>query len=807
MLLHKIFCGIALLAFLSSTVSAFTPELGVVLPRGGTRGTQVEINLYGKRMHEPQEIIFYKPGITVTSLKKVSEKHIKAKLNIAPGASLGEYPLRLRCKGGITYMRTFWVGQFPVVNEKEPNNDFAAPQSVPMNHTIHGTAGIEDVDYFRVTAKKGQRISAEVEGMRLGHVFFDPYVAIMDSRRFELATSDDTSLHRQDPFVSIAAPADGEYIIVVRESSYEGNDDSRYRLHIGHFSRPTAVFPPAATPGQEASFQMIGDPTGNYTVTATPSGQDGGTFPLFAQRDGLLAPSPNPIRISSLPSTNEAEPNNDSKNASATSSPAPCAFNGIIDHPNDLDWFRFTAKKGQRYRIRVLARSLRSPLDSVMILRDAKGKHISRADDQSQGSLDSAIDFNCTADGEYLLNVRDHLRKGGPDYIYRIEIEPRKPSLVATLPTAQRNDSQKRKPIIIPRGNRYATVVNVTRSNNSADCRLEAPNLPLGVRLLHTPIPKSTTTFLAFFEADPDAPVAGGLYPFALRDIKQGSSLSGPLQEVINHIEINNTGVFHATTDTQLAVAVTEEAPFHIDLHTPPVPIVRSGTAQLKVTARRAAGFDGEIKVVLPWKSPGIGAPTQVVIPKGKTEAFYGINASGDAALGQFQICVTAESNTKKGPVMVSSSLVTLHVSQPFVTASIDMASTIPGEDVPLVCKLTHHAPFDGSAQIILYGLPHGVKAEQKSINTSTKEVIFNLQVAANAPKGNHNTIFCQILPKRNGHAIPHSTGQGGTLRINPPPPKPKVAAAKAPEKKAVAKKPAVKKPLSRLEQLRQRRK
>ena len=92
------------------------------------------------------------------------------------------------------------------------------------------------------------------------------------------------------------------------------------------------------------------------------------------------------------------------------------------------------------------------------------------------------------------------------------------------------------------------------------------------------------------------------------------------------------------------------------------------------------------------------------------------------------------------------------------------------------------------------------------SITPSTKEVVFNLEVTADTPIGNHNTIFCQILPKRQGHVIPHSTGQGGTLRVNPPPPAPK--ASKAPAAKvavaAKGKKPVPKKPLSRLEQLRQ---
>ena len=49
---------------------------------------------------------------------------------------------------------------------------------------------------YRVEAKKGQRLSVEVEGMRLGRVLFDPYVSILDPNRFELPSIDRLHSHR-----------------------------------------------------------------------------------------------------------------------------------------------------------------------------------------------------------------------------------------------------------------------------------------------------------------------------------------------------------------------------------------------------------------------------------------------------------------------------------------------------------------------------------------------------------------------------------------------------------------------------------
>ena len=55
------------------------------------------------------------------------------------------------------------------------------------------------------------------------------------------AASDDAPLLKQDCAASIVVPADGTYVIQVRESAYAGNGACQYRLHVGTFPRPTAV--------------------------------------------------------------------------------------------------------------------------------------------------------------------------------------------------------------------------------------------------------------------------------------------------------------------------------------------------------------------------------------------------------------------------------------------------------------------------------------------------------------------------------------------------------------------------------------
>src|SRR4051812_28554733 len=194
---------------------AASPSLTRVNPPAAQKGTEAEVTFEGARLSDAKEILFYDSSITVTKLTTVDDTHVKATLKI-PDNAVGEHTLRLRTATGISELRTFHVGLYPVVQEKEPNSDFKQPQPIQLNQTIAGVIENEDIDYFSVTLKKGQRITAEVEGIRLGVTLFDPYLAILDTNRFELATCDDSALGLQDPFIQFAAPKDGTYIIMLR---------------------------------------------------------------------------------------------------------------------------------------------------------------------------------------------------------------------------------------------------------------------------------------------------------------------------------------------------------------------------------------------------------------------------------------------------------------------------------------------------------------------------------------------------------------------------------------------------------------
>ncbi len=65
-------------------------------------------------------------------------------------------------------------------------------------------------------------------------------------------------------------------------------------------------------------------------------------------------------------------------------------------------------------------------------VHNAQGGTIANNDDT--GGPDSFARVAIPADGDYLVSVRDQLKGGGPDFVYRVEITETKPSLVMRLP-------------------------------------------------------------------------------------------------------------------------------------------------------------------------------------------------------------------------------------------------------------------------------------------------------------------------------------------------------------------------------------
>ena len=793
------------LCLVAGSALASYPEFTMTKPNGAQRGTDVQLTVSGTRLADFEDFIYLSPGFKTVKVDKVEAAKVTATIHIDANVPLGNHILRLRTKTGISHARQFFVGQYPNVDEKEPNDDFNTPQIVNFNQTIEGVVQNEDVDYFRVTAKKGQRIAIEIDGLRLGYLNFDPYIAVLDKGRFEIAASDDTILHRQDGYLSVVAPEDGDYTIMVRESSYRGSGNSYYRLHIGSFNRPDVVYPAGGKMGSVVKTRFVDrDGSSFEEEVKVPTELDPNFMLLPKSKDS--PPSGNTFRIVAFDNTLEAEPNDEQAKASPSNGD-PIALNGVIEKPGDIDYFKIPLKKGQALTVQGFGQSLGSPLDMVVNLYNAKGGSLSGNDDGGgRRRLDSKFNVNIPADGDYFMRVTDHLERGGPTFVYRIELAASEPSVKFSSPNYSVNDSNLRQFIAVPRGGRYATMVNVTRNNVGGDMQFEMPNLPAGMKLLTAGISKDLPNINLLFEAAPDAPIAGKALPITLKPTDPNVKVVGTLAQEFDIVRNGNVIYYTAVEDT-LPVAVIEEAPYSLEIVKPTVPLVNNGVLSMKVVAKRKEGFKAPIRVLLMWKPPGVSALGEQTIAEGQTECSFLLDANNNVPAGKWQFTVMGESEAGNGRIYNASPFAEIETTPAYLAGTMALTAVEQGKETEMVCKLESLLPFTGEAEARVTGTPDTIEIATVKVNKDTKEAIFKVKTTEKSPVGKQANLFVAIDVPVTGGTTTHRVAMGSTLRIDAPrkapAPKPATATVAAAKPAAAPAKPAEPKRLSRLEQLR----
>jgi hypothetical protein len=802
--MSKILLVPALLAAATLQALAAYPDFTSTIPRGAQRGSELKVVLNGNRLDDFESLIFASPGFTQKSVEKVAKNRVELTLQVAPETRLGNHLFRIRTRTGVSHGRQFFVGPFPVVEEKEPNSELDAAQAIEFNSTLEGVITNEDVDYFKISAKKGQRISLEVEGIRLGYTIFDPYVAILDKDRFEKAFSDDTILFRQDGYCSFVAEYDGDYYVMVRDSSYRGANNYYYRVHVGSFRRPDVVYPAGGRLGSTQKVRFIEkDGAFEEEVKLPDTAVEG--FSLFSTTQEP-APSGNVFRLVNFDNVLEAEPNNELAKATVSDvSTQSVALNGVIDQPGDVDFFKLTLKKGQQLEIETFAQALGSPLDSVVRVLNAKGGNVANNDDGGgRRRLDSKFKVNVPADGEYYLSITDHLERGGPNYVYRIEVINSEPVLAFSSPNYTVNDSHYRQFIAVPRGGRMVLLENLSRSNVSGDFQFDAPGLPQGVKLVTPVVPKDYSSIPLLFEAAPDAPLGHAAVPVTLKSTDPQVATVGRMRQEFDVVRNGNV-IYLTEIHDKLPVAVVEEAPFSLEIEKPAVPLVNNGMLLLKVKATRKEDFKAPIRVFMTWKPSGVSSLGEQTIPEGKDECFFQIDANANAPAGKWNFVVMGEADAGNGRIYNASPFCEVTTSPAYLSApAIPLVAVEKGQDAVMVAKIEHLQPFEGEAVAIVTGLPDTIPVEPAKITKDTQEVSFTVKTNDKSPIGKQSNLFVRVEVPVPGGTTTHRIALGSTLRIDAPRQAAPAAAPVVADAKKAEAKPAAPKPLSRLEQLRQ---
>jgi hypothetical protein len=782
----RTFFALAAAAVLTGTAAAAPPTVEAVAPGVGQRGTEFTLTLTGARLANPQELMLYVPGVVCTKLIAKGENEVTATLKAAPDCRLGEYPFRLRTPSGASELRTFRVSPFPIVAEKEPNDDPKQAQPVPLNVSVAGVIEAAGVDCYAVTLKKGQRLAAEVEGVRLGGALTDTVLTVLGPDGKLLATVDDTPLFRQDPFVTLIAPADGVYTVQVRDANFGGGDNNRYVLHVGTFCRPAAVFPAGGQAGTEVAVKLLSDAAGDRTQRVKLPAADA-PFEFYPTDGTTPAPTPNPFRVSAFPNVLEAEPNDDPKRA-GPAVPWPVAFNGIIEKPGDVDHFRFRAAKGDVIDVTAFAYRIGSPLDTVVAVLNSAGKLVAANDDDE--THDSRVRVKIPEDGEYLVRVTDKRGQGGPLFIYRIELDRPKPGLAVFLPEPVRK-TQERQVIAVPRGNRVTAFLAVRRDGFAGPVKITPGELPAGVRVTVPAVPADEYLMPVVFEAAADAPIGGKLVEFTGAGGNSRTPVRGGFTQVVRLIPGPGDLSVHSVAVSRLAVVVVEEGPFSVDIVPPAAPLVPDGTLDVTVKVTRGKDFAEPLDVVFPSLPPGVEAPTSVQVPADKSEAVVTLVGHPPAEVGEWRLIAEAkparpgraprdalavatmgmagrrQRRAAEGTIPVSSEAIALKVAEPLVKGRFAPAAGEQGKSVTVLCHLETATLLADTLIAKLDGLPPRATAQPVEVKGNANQVEFKVTLDPTTPPGEHRSLVCELTGTVGGNKVVTRVGRGGSLRVD----------------------------------------
>lgn len=124
--------------------------------------------------------------------------------------------------------------------------------------------------------------------------------------------------------------------------------------------------------------------------------------------------------IDDLPQVSSAGTNRTKATAQAV--PVPATASGAVA-AEQADYYKITVKAGQRLSFDCLARRVGSAIDAQMSVYDAKSLRELAFDNDSPGcQTDPRISFTFKEAGDYLVEVKDVLNRGGAEFFYRIRI-------------------------------------------------------------------------------------------------------------------------------------------------------------------------------------------------------------------------------------------------------------------------------------------------------------------------------------------------------------------------------------------------
>ena len=373
---------------------------------------------------------------TKADSKSKSGETLMVRFYVDADADPGIRDVRIATPRGASTVGQIVLVADPVVYETKNNDTAELAQELNLPITACGRIEkAEDVDFFRFHVDASKTFCFHVTCMRLQdrvhdlQLHADPILTIRDANGSIVATADNVIY--ADPLICHTFNREGDYWLEIRDVRYQSNAYWEYSIEINELPFVSTSFPVGVAANKKASLELIGygiRANSHVDIETGPSKRDG--IQKVPTRVSATQTRTIPLVVSEQPLVDEANTLNDSL-AESQSIALPCGINGRIATVGDVDYFAFDAKKGERYSFEVFARRVGSSLDSQLRLLDANGNQLQLGDDMRLGKrnyADSWIEnWMAPANGKTILEIRDLHLRGGPSYVYFVQISRSEP--------------------------------------------------------------------------------------------------------------------------------------------------------------------------------------------------------------------------------------------------------------------------------------------------------------------------------------------------------------------------------------------
>ena len=467
-------CGVICTA---STLLA-QPSVTHSTPRAVTPGKTVELTLHGDKLTGPLEVWTSFPASV--ELAGGDAKNLKCKITLDASVPLGVGGVVVGNAAGGSDPLFLVIDDLASVADNGKNHGIEQAQELTSPVAVDGVSDGVVFDYYKVSLKAGQRISVETLAGRISSTF-DPIMRLLTPAGGEIAAADDDPALGADCRLSHVAQADCVIIVEVGDSKFAGG--ARYRLRVGDFPLVSTVYPLGGRVGSTTTFGFAGPAVEGVEPVLLTVGRGGrgrqlGVAARFPSgKSSALAQ----LATSSLPEVVENEPNNDTE--SATQVATSCAVSGVLESEKDRDYFRFLATKGQRLTFRTQSRSLGSPMIAYVQLQKPDGAVVGQTN--VAGEEEQTVSLVIPETGTFQLLVEDLLKRGGPGFAYRIEIENGN-----TFSLSVKNDKNTKDKFLTPiHDGAFALDVQCARQGYDGPVQLALEGEADGFELYNSTIP------------------------------------------------------------------------------------------------------------------------------------------------------------------------------------------------------------------------------------------------------------------------------------------------------------------------------